>query len=231
MARLEKNRVSVKEALPLINDICGVSFKEYYKRHGLGYSQKSNKGGSGILLETMIGIGQSSDPIDLIDGEIKTFKKGQTIAISMIRSHIHELAEGYSFKESWVYNKIKQIIFVPRWEDKNDKNKTFFTNHFLWNEKTYAEDFLKIEEDWNYICEEVNKCYRTGKLMHTINGPNKFIQIRTKGGSEEGPIYYNDVKISEKPRAFYFMNPHMGNYFFEQSEDIIEKTISKMGWR
>ena len=112
MARSENNRLSVKKAFPLINDICGVSFKEYYKRHGLQYSQKANKGGSGILLETMIGIGQSSDPIDLTDGEIKTFKKGQTIAISMIRTHIHELVEGYSFKDSWIYNKIKQTIIA-----------------------------------------------------------------------------------------------------------------------
>ena len=231
MARSEKNRLSTKKATPLIKEICGVSLKEYYKCHGLKYSQKNNKGGSGNLLETVIGIGQGSDPIDLTDGEIKAFKKGQTIAISMIRTHIHELVEGYSFKGSWIYNKIKQTVFVPRWEDKNNKNKTFFTEPYLWNEKTYAEDFLKVEEDWNYICEEVSKCYWTGKLMHTINGPNKFIQIRTKGGSEDGPIYYNDVKISEKPRAFYFMNPHMGNYFFEQSEDIVDKTIFKMGWR
>ena len=231
MARPLRNRISTKKAITLIKPICGVPLQEYYRRHGLKFNQKNNKGGSGNLLETIIGIGQSSDLIDLTDGEIKTFKKGQTIAISMIRNHIHELVEGYHFKDSWIYNKIKQIIFVPRWESKNNNNKTFFTDTYLWNEKTYAEDFLKVEEDWNYICEYVNDCYWNSKLMATINGPNKFIQIRTKGGSKEEPIYYNDVKISEKPRAFYFMNPHMGNYFFEQSEDIIDKTISEVGWR
>lgn len=231
MARSEKNIMSTEEAFPLIENVCGTSLVEYYKSYGLKYNQKNNKGGSGNLLEEMIGIGQSSDPIDLTDGEIKSFKKGQTIAISMIRTHIHEVIEGWDFKDSWIYNKIKQTIFVPRWEDKNNKNKTFFVEAYLWNEKTYSEDFLKVEEDWNYICEEVNDWYWNGKLMSTVNGPNEFIQIRTKGGSKEGPIYYKGVKVSEKPRAFYFKNPHMGNYFFEQSGDKIDKTISEMGWR
>tara|TARA_R100000458_G_C8260073_1_gene235652 strand:- start:890 stop:1585 length:696 start_codon:yes stop_codon:yes gene_type:complete len=226
-------RLSTEDAWPLIEDVCGVPIKDYHEAHGLQYSQYSNKGGSGQLLEDMIGIGKSSDPIDLTDGEIKSYKKGQTIAISMITTHIHELVEQYSFKDSWIYNKIKQTIFVPRWEDKNNKDNTFFVKPFLWNEESYPNDFLKIEEDWDYLCEEVNKCYRSGNLMRTISGPNKYIQIRTKGsgGGKDKPISYNGSIISNQKRAIYFMNPHMGNYFFEKSEDIIEKTLSEVGWR
>ncbi len=236
MARLENNRLNVKEAWSLIEEYSNVSLHPLLDKNNL--HDLMNKGKWGHILERLIGIDLDSEALDLTDGEIKTFKRSQTIAITMVQHVVDEVIEGRLFKESSLYNKIKQTVMVPRVEL---KNHIFFAKPFLWNEDLYPGDFPKVEEDWNYICDIVKNHYLNKEVMGrgvkrtsnristTVNGPNEYLQIRTGGGS--GNLLHEGQVLSEKKLRFYFMNKHMSKYFFEQRREDIEKTISKMGWR
>jgi len=236
MARSEKNRLSVKESWPLIEEYCNVSLHPLLDKNNL--HDLSNKGKWGHILERLIGIGLNSESLDLTDGEIKTFKRSQSIAITMVDHVTDEIIECRPFKESYLYNKIKQTVMVPRVEL---ENHIFFAKPFLWNEDLYPEDFQKVEEDWNYICDIVKNHYLNKEVMGTgvkgtsnristtVNGPNEYLQIRTGGNSNN--LLHEGQVLSEKKLRFYFKDKHMGKYFFEQRREDIEKTISKMGWR
>ena len=202
---------------------------------------ESNKGAAGHKVERDSGIALGNDLKDLSDGEVKSHQEGQSISISMVRSHIDEMVKKISFRDSWIYEKIQNIIFIPKpmWNATlNKKAKKvgeathiWYTKPILWNEDLYPDDFKLIEEDWNYIVKEVARRFDNNEYLSTINGPNEYIQIRTKGGTTPKPILYKNRMISKKDYNFYFKDKYMGKYFFEQRREDIEKTISKMGRR
>ena len=70
-----------------------------------------NKGDRGQLLENALGIKNSSDLVDLIDGELKTFTVGESIAVTQIKHCLDEIIESsVSYKNSKIGKKLTQTI-------------------------------------------------------------------------------------------------------------------------
>ena len=69
-----------------------------------------NKGSRGQLLENALGIVNGSSLKDMIDGELKSFTQGETIAVTQLKHCLSEIIEdSISFDESKVGQKLKQI--------------------------------------------------------------------------------------------------------------------------
>ncbi len=163
-----------------------------------------NKGDRGQLFEIALGIKNSSDLTDLVDGELKSFTLGESIAVTMLRHCLSEIIdESAEFEESKVFAKLKQTIYAGFDRDGN------FLNSKTINEANSPEHYQELAEDYGYISAQIKAAYVTGTEVHTITGPNKLLQIRTKASkNSEGnytPLCYNGVQLKDKGMAFYLL--------------------------
>ena len=170
-----------------------------------------NKGGRGIWIEKQLGMKQSSQLNDFEDGELKAYKHGQTIAVTMVQHCLGEILESkLSYSKSKVGRKLYNVLFV-----KFTKSGEF-VGSLTFNDESHQELCNKLEEDYNYICEEIRRRYELGKELTTINGSrdkngvNKLLQIRTKASkTSKGtyvPLVYNSQQLKDKAMAFYLTN-------------------------
>tara|TARA_B100000614_G_scaffold139624_1_gene124100 strand:+ start:209 stop:793 length:585 start_codon:yes stop_codon:yes gene_type:complete len=160
-----------------------------------------NKGDRGQWVESQIGLDLSSNLNDFEDGELKTFKSGQTIAVTMVNHCLKEIVESAPYKDSNVGKKLYNVLFV-----KFAKSGEFVKS-VVFNPQTHQDLYNKLEEDYNYICDRIRESYETGQILHTTNGKNKLLQIRTKGNKTKLggyiPLEYNGRILKDKPMAFY----------------------------
>ncbi len=163
-----------------------------------------NKGERGQLLEQALGIPNGSDLNDLIDGELKSFTIGESIAITQLNHCLSEIIDkSVEFEDSKVFRKLKQTIYVGFTRDNQFvKSKTV-------NEQNSPEHYQELAEDYGYISAKIKEAYVKGLTLHTTTGPNKLLQIRTKGSkSSTGnytPLCYNGVELKDKYMAFYLL--------------------------
>ena len=69
-----------------------------------------NKGGRGLWVEEQLGMKQSSQLNDFDDGELKAFKEGQTIAVTMVQHCLNEIFDrGVSYSQSNVGKQLKKL--------------------------------------------------------------------------------------------------------------------------
>ena len=102
-----------------------------------------NKGSRGQLLETVLGIPNSSDLKDLEDGELKSFTLGESIAVTQLKHCLSEIIEDkVSFENSKVGEKLQQTIYVA-FSRSND-----YINSTLLNEETHPEHYQELAEDY-----------------------------------------------------------------------------------
>ena len=184
-----------------------------------------NKGARGQLLETALGVPNSSDLKDLEDGEIKTFTVGESIAATQFKHCLSEIIEdSISFDESKVGQKLKQTVYVAF-----SRNNDYVGTEIL-NEETHPEHYQELREDYEFICEQIRTAFergveldqlgfvnRRGKASHTITGPNKLLQIRTKASktkrNDYTPLTFADVTFNNKGMAFYLCGQFGRNLF------------------
>lgn len=163
-----------------------------------------NKGYRGTVLEQLLEIPSSKSLKDCVDGDLKSFTLGQPVAITMLKHCLTQIIEeSVEFEASKVYEKLENTLFVGF--DRNNQ----FINAKVINPASYPELYNKFAEDYSFISAQVKYHYLNKKILHTINGPNKFIQIRTKANKSSGgdytPLCYNDVELKDKAMAFYFL--------------------------
>ena len=160
-----------------------------------------NKGDRGQWVESQIGLDLSSNLNDFEDGELKTFKSGQTIAVTMVNHCLKEIIESSSYKDSNVGKKLYNVLFV-----KFAKSGEFVKS-VVFNPQTHQDLYNKLEEDYKYICDRIRESYETGQTLRTINGKNKLLQIRTKASKTKlgdyVPLEYNGKRLKDKAMAFY----------------------------
>ena len=169
-----------------------------------------NKGGRGLWVEEQLGMPQSSQLNDFDDGELKAFKEGQTIAVTMLQHCLDEIFDrGVSYSESNVGKKLKNVLFVKF--AKSGK----FVKSLVSNADKYKQLYYDLSTDYNYICEKIRERYNNNQELNTINGPNKLLQIRTKANKNRlgkyVPLEYNGKRLKDKAMAFYLTRT------FEQS--------------
>ena len=157
---------------------------------------RKNKGVRGQLLELALGIPNSSKLTDLVDGELKSFTKGESIAVTQLRHTLPEVMNNTPFNQSKLGIKISRTLYVAF-----DRQ-----NNFL-GTATHTEPNKLIEGDYQYICEIIRHKIGIGQPLTTITGLNKVLQIRTKDSKDRNgnyhPIFWEGQQISDKGFAFY----------------------------
>jgi len=152
---------------------------------------RKNKGVRGQLLELALGIPNSSKLTDLVDGELKSFTKGESVAVTQLRHTLPEIFNNTPFNQSKLGIKISRTLYVAF-----DRN-----NNFL-GTATHTETNPLIESDYNQICDFI----RNTTTLKTFTGSNKVLQIRTKDSKYKGnyhPIIWEGQQLSNKGFAFY----------------------------
>lgn len=160
-----------------------------------------NKGARGQLIEIALGIPNSSNLKDLVDGELKTFTVGESIAVTQLNHCLSEIIEdGVNFSESKVGEKLSQTIYVG-FTRAND-----YVGTAVLNPETHPEHYKELEEDYNFICDAIRAMFNAGKELSTITGPNGLLQIRTKASKTNGryvPLTFAGCTLKNKGMAFY----------------------------
>jgi DNA mismatch repair protein MutH len=160
-----------------------------------------NKGARGQLIELALGIPNTSNLKDLVDGELKTFTVGESIAVTQLKHCLSEIIEDkVSFSESKVGEKLKQTIYVG-FTRSND-----YVGTEVLNEETHPEHYQELAEDYNHICDAIRTLFNAGKQLTTITGPNGLLQIRTKASKTNGayvPLTFAGCTLKDKGMAFY----------------------------
>lgn len=172
--------------------------------HDYSYLPKpgKNKGKRGQLLEQVLGIQSGSSLTDLIDGELKTFTIGETIAVTQIKHCLQEIIDDcVDFENSKVFQKLKQTIYV------GFTTAGEFVNSKTINQENSPEHYQKLAEDYNFISDRIKEAFDSGNKLKTINGPNKLLQIRTKASKNSRgfyvPLTYKNIQLKDKYMAFY----------------------------
>ena len=169
-----------------------------------------NKGGRGLWVEDQLGMVQSSKLNDFDNGELKAFKEGQTIAVTMLQHCLSEIFDKkVSYSDSNVGKKLKNVLFVKF--AKTGK----FVKSLVTNADNYRQLYYDLSVDYNYICDEIRRRFYSNRELNTITGPNKLLQIRTKANKNKlgkyVPLEYNGKRLKDKAMAFYLTRT------FEQS--------------
>ena len=197
------------EANVHFNSIANTAFSELFSADEMSDIIR-NKGRSGQLLEKALGLKNTNVNRDFEDGELKTNKCDatgkplETIAITQISSHIEDLIAATPFENTWLYEKISNMLYIPVCKDGIPQNWFFLPSiHIDLKDEKYAEILNQLKIDYEFICSEIKKTCEEGKMLSTING--RYIQIRTKDSAPYHPIISSTYgKISDKNRAFYF---------------------------
>ena len=171
---------------------------------GFRKPNKKNKGARGQLIELALGIPNSRKLTDLVDGELKTFTVGESIAVTSLKHCLSDIIDGtVEFEDSKVGQKLAQTIYIGFTRD-ND-----YVGTELLNEEVDPQHYQELAEDYGYIAAQIKAAYATGSELHTITGPNKLLQIRTKASKnkhgEYTPLCYNGVELKDKYMAFYLL--------------------------
>ena len=160
-----------------------------------------NKGSRGQLLETALGVPNSSDLKDLEDGELKSFTLGESVAVTQLKHCLLEIIEEkVSFESSKVGEKLKQTVYVG-FTRSNDYLSTSILNN-----ETHPEHYQELAEDYAFICDKIRTAFDNGEELNTITGTNGLLQIRTKASKSNGsytPLTFKNVTLKNKYMAFY----------------------------
>lgn len=202
--------MTLMEANVHFHSIANIPFKQLFETDTMkGIIQ--DKGRAGKLLERALGLANTNTNRDFEDGELKTNKcdasgkPRETIAITQISSHIDDLIAAVPFEETWLYEKISNMLYIPVCKEGEPENWFFFPSiHIDLRSDKYKTIMAQLKKDYEYICAEIKKVCENGQVLSTING--QYLQIRTKDSAPYHPIVSKvyDRVISNKNRAFYF---------------------------
>ena len=171
----------------------------------------TNKGERGQLLEIALGIPNTSNLKDLIDGEMKSFTVGETIAVTQLKHCLSEIIEdSVSFDESKVGQKLKQTVYVGF-----SRNNEYVGTEVL-NEELHPEHYQELKEDYEFICDQIRQSFECETELKTTTGPNGILQIRTKASKTNGryvPLDFCGVTLKDKGMAFYLCGQFGRNLF------------------
>jgi DNA mismatch repair protein MutH len=200
-------KISIDEAILKLQQLEGKRFAE------LVTPDLINKGSAGQLIELALGLVLSSDLLDLSDGELKSnkFLKGkpaETMAITQVGHTLPEISEKTPWENSRVLKKISSFILVPVHKDRPDPADWVIGKATHFEKNKFPSQYEKLAADYLDIAEQLREILSNGGELHTLNGRNQYLQIRTKDSKDAKgsyhPIKYGGRAISNKNYAFYF---------------------------
>ncbi|MBQ8141109.1 MAG: DNA mismatch repair protein MutH [Clostridia bacterium] len=204
--------MKLKEAQEKILTICNIPFSELFDEEDFPMIIK-NKGKVGQLLEMALGKKLDNCNLDFEDGELKSNKCDasgkplETVFITQIASVIDELLEEKPFKETHLYEKISNILYVPVCKIGKPRYWMFLDAiHIDLSNPRFFSLLKTWENDYYSICRQLKNHIETSRdgYIHTSNGTH--IQVRSKDLKPYHPIYSEIYgrNVSNKNHAFYF---------------------------
>ena len=123
---------------------------------------------------------------DFSDGELKTNKADadgaplETMFISQISSNFDQLiSDQISFEDSWIYQKIKNLLYVPICKVDDDPNKWYIQSAYHVQINEGGELFRQLSADFTQIKSKLLTDINSGDgYIYTSNGSS--IPIRSK---------------------------------------------------
>lgn len=200
-------KISINEALAKLHELEGKKFAQ------LVTPDLINKGSAGQLLELALGLVLSSDLLDLSDGELKSnkFLKGkpaETMAITQVGHTLSEISAKTPWEKSKVLSKISSFILVPVHKDEPNPADWIIGKATHFEKGKFPSQYEKLASDYLEIADQLRNILTSEGELHTLNGKNKYLQIRTKDSKDSSgsyhPIKYSGRIISNKNYAFYF---------------------------
>jgi DNA mismatch repair protein MutH len=208
--------MKLEDAIPKIEKFIGIKFKDIYTIDELR-DIKIAKGNTGKLLEKIIGLPAGNTLRDFENGELKTNKCNETgkpletMFISQISNRFDELLdESLKFKDSWIYEKIQRLLYVPVVKTDKDPDNWYFLKTVFIDISQNEDLYNQLKSDFEQIKQKVIGDVNSGdNFIHTSSG--KYIQIRTKDAKPYNPIFSNRLnrEVSNKNFAFYFKKDFM----------------------
>lgn len=207
--------MKLDDAVIEVKKIIGIPFNELYKKEELEGIIIA-KGNTGKLLEKIIGLPPGNTLRDFEDGELKTNKCNaigkplETMFISQLSSKFDKLLNDVKFVDSWIYEKIKKLLYVPVVKISKNPDDWYFLNYKLVNIEENSDLFNQLAEDFENIKKKVQiDLNKNNGFIHTSSG--KYIQIRTKDSKPYNPIFSDELSrfVSNKNFAFYFKKEFM----------------------
>ena len=162
--------------------------------------KKTNKGKRGQLLELALGIANTSKLTDCVDGELKSFTQGESIAVTQLKHILPQIFANIPIYRTKLGIKTQQTLFVGFDRDNNLIGSTTITP------ESDPKHFEQLEQDFLDICDSILGAYYDKKELHTVTGRNGLLQIRTKDSKYKGkyhPIIWKGQQLSDKGFAFY----------------------------
>lgn len=192
-------RIKEIEGIPLGKLFSDINRKEVSHGH-------INKGYAGQILELVIGLDLSTSLNDLADGEIKTtiLRNNRTrewIPITVLNHLLDEMVLKLPWEQTKVFKKIRHFILVPCHKDSKNWQEWYFAAPIRVSAETDAILNSKFKEDYEYIAAQIRMIISNGQMLHTTNGPNYFLQIRTKDNPPYKPFKYDGKVIGNKKYA------------------------------
>ena len=166
-----------------------------------------NKGLTGTILEQLIGLRNTNNITDFIDGELKTNKVDitgkaiETLSICKLSNEVEPIVNGQEFKDSRLYHKLKKVLYVPVVKDDVNPLNWYFLNPKITNLNKNKKLEKLIEQDYNYICSCIKTNISQGYMIEPCQG--QYLQIRTKDSKPYNPISLGNMIYSDKNYAFY----------------------------
>ena len=214
-------KISLEEALSLINKIANKPFKELFVNHPEAFDKiVINKGKSGQILQNiLLNLDLTSDTLDFSDGELKTvgwYKSKdcpkETMDITKLNEELDDFLLGTPFEESTLYQKIKNFLLVPvmKYEKSSSDSRWapeqwYYKNpyHVSDNIEKYKDFYEQIKEDYYFIHNELKKELDNNGYIHTISG--KYIQIRPHDSTKKKVFskVYNRI-ITKEPLGYTY---------------------------
>ncbi len=189
----------------------------------IGEPDLVNKGIVGQIVEKKIGLNLSSDLLDFEDGELKSNKflngkPAETLAVTQIGHVLDEIARDISWPNTKVLKKISSFVFLPIHKDDPEPKNWILGRATHFSKNKYPLDYKKLEEDYQDITSDIKRILFGDGDLHTFNGRNAYLQIRTKDSKDKlgnyHPVKYLGRTISNKNYAFYirpaFLNSILG---------------------
>jgi hypothetical protein len=195
--------------------------------HGKIYTKQTDKGKIGKQIELDLGLSNNSFLKDCLDGEVKlasykklknnTFTAKETIAITQLSHLLKEISAKKPFKNTKFYDKINKTLFIILYSE--TKQTQICKSSILLDLSKKDNKILLdlLEQDYDFICEEINQIIEEGKVLKTLNGPNGLLQIRTKDSRDfltgnYHPIFFDGKQISHKNYALYFKKKFVNDF-------------------
>jgi len=136
----------------------------------------------------------------------------ETMFITQIMSIIDELIQRRNFYETHLYQKIRNMLYVPISKEGNPAEWMFLPfTHVQLESNVFSSVRIQLEDDYYSICDQIICNIQNRGGLHTSSG--EFIQIRTKDSKPYNAIFSRSCNsyVSDKNFAFYFKKEFMIN--------------------